>query len=289
MKLAKILLPVDFSERGLGSARYASGLAQHFASELTLLHVNELSVAGLSVPAGLRGLIGTDWVSGYEAHLRLELETYQRSEFQNVNLETVVVSGEPAKSIVEYAHSRKVDLIVMPTRGYGPFRRFLLGSVTAKVLSDADCPVWTGAHMEDNSNLHWKVMNHVLCAIDGGPSSERVLNWAWRFANEFNSRFTIVHAVADFEEQHDLTDPKWLEEPFANIKEQIRCLAAKTGCRGEVLVHKGNPRKVVADAAARLRADLLVVGRSRSEGASGRLRPNAYALISDSPCPVVSL
>ncbi len=37
----------------------------------------------------------------------------------------------------------------MPTHGYGPFRRFILGSVTAKVLHDADCPVWTGVHLEE--------------------------------------------------------------------------------------------------------------------------------------------
>jgi len=37
---------------------------------------------------------------------------------------------------------------MMPTHGLGGFRRFLLGSVTAKVLHDADCPVWTGVHLE---------------------------------------------------------------------------------------------------------------------------------------------
>jgi len=37
--LSKILLPVDFSERSLGAARYAKTLADRFHSELTLLHV----------------------------------------------------------------------------------------------------------------------------------------------------------------------------------------------------------------------------------------------------------
>jgi hypothetical protein len=52
------------------------------------------------------------------------------------------------KRIVEFAHNNNITLIAMPTHGYGLFRRFLLGSVTAKVLHDADCPIWTGVHME---------------------------------------------------------------------------------------------------------------------------------------------
>ena len=36
----------------------------------------------------------------------------------------------------------------MPTHGFGPLRRFLLGSVAAKVLHDAQCPVWTSVHTD---------------------------------------------------------------------------------------------------------------------------------------------
>jgi nucleotide-binding universal stress UspA family protein len=47
-----------------------------------------------------------------------------------------------------HALAENASLIILPTHGYGPFRRFLLGSATAKVLRDADCPVLIGAHME---------------------------------------------------------------------------------------------------------------------------------------------
>jgi nucleotide-binding universal stress UspA family protein len=35
----------------------------------------------------------------------------------------------------------------LPTHGLGAFRRSLIGSITAKVLHDAECPVWTGVHL----------------------------------------------------------------------------------------------------------------------------------------------
>jgi hypothetical protein len=57
--------------------------------------------------------------------------------------------GDPASIITEYAARNRVDLIMMPTHGYGTFRSLLLGSVTAKVLHDAECPVWTGVHTAD--------------------------------------------------------------------------------------------------------------------------------------------
>ncbi len=54
--------------------------------------------------------------------------------------------GDPASLIIDYTNDNGIDLICLPTHGYGTFRRALLGSVTAKVLHDAGIPVWTSAH-----------------------------------------------------------------------------------------------------------------------------------------------
>ena len=47
----------------------------------------------------------------------------------------------PPIRIVSYAREHTIDLIMMPTHGYGPFRSLLIGSVTAKVLHDIELPV----------------------------------------------------------------------------------------------------------------------------------------------------
>ena len=59
-----------------------------------------------------------------------------------------VAEGDPGSRIVEAARASGFDLIMMPSRGRGTFRSALLGSVTAKVLHDAECAVWTAAHTE---------------------------------------------------------------------------------------------------------------------------------------------
>jgi nucleotide-binding universal stress UspA family protein len=286
MKLSKILLPVDFSEQGVAAAAYAAGLARHFQAELTLLHVNPLIVPALITPREFSGPIDTGWITALEAQRRRDLACYQAGEFRDVNLKRVVTTGDPAQQIVEHAHGAKTDLIVMPTHGYGPFRRFLLGSVTAKVLHDAECPVWTGSHLRDTSAHGWRPVKQVLCAVDIGPASERVLDWAWRFAGAFAARLAIVHAIPKLEPPMELLEPDaadWRAEPAAA---QIRCLQTKTGASGEVVIEGGDPSEVVANTAAEMNADMVVIGRSP---AKGRLRTNAYSIIRDSPCPVLSV
>ena len=59
------------------------------------------------------------------------------------------ISGSFSSIQPKWAKANQIDLIMMPTHGYGRFRALLLGSVTAKVLHDADCPVWTAVHREE--------------------------------------------------------------------------------------------------------------------------------------------
>jgi nucleotide-binding universal stress UspA family protein len=58
---------------------------------------------------------------------------------------------------------------------------------------------------------------------------------------------------------------------------------------GEVVIDAGAPHAVVARVAERANADLVVIGRGVNTGLLGRLRANAYEIIRNSPCPVLSL
>jgi Universal stress protein family len=60
---------------------------------------------------------------------------------------------------------------MMPTRGSGRFRAFVLGSVTAKVLNDAECPVWTDAHMEEHQREMDLGIHNIVCAADDTEES----------------------------------------------------------------------------------------------------------------------
>jgi nucleotide-binding universal stress UspA family protein len=282
MKLTKILLPVDFSEQGDGAVHQAAALARHFGSSLVLLHVNPVLIPALTSPGEFSGAIDTGWITALEAQARTDLDAYHRSDLSGIGVRRIVVTGDPAASIVEAAHIEKPDLIVMPTHGYGPFRRFLLGSVAAKVLHDVEAPVWTGAHLQKTSQPLWKRIGSVICAIDfrmPGPE----LAWAGGFASEFGAELTVVHAVHAMEPR----DPEAMGA--AQAGEHIRCLLRKLSIAGEILIEEGDPAQVVRAAANRRSADLVVIGRSPREGVLGRLRTIAYSIVRDAPCPVVSV
>jgi len=262
-----ILVPIDFSERAAPAARSAKSLAAQFDSPLTLLHAApplDLADIGGQMAAGLS--------HQHETRLREELDAFLAGELPTPPVTRILTPGDPAAVIVREAHER-AGLIVMPTHGYGPFRRFILGSTTAKVLHDADCPVWTGVHLE-NAPASSVPLSRVLCAVDLGPQSSKTLCWAAALAIQFGARLTLMHVCLGAADA---------------ARREIEGLAAFVHAEAEPLLATGDPPATICSAAGRLSADVLVIGRGSAAGVFGRLRANAYSIIRQSPCPVVSV
>ncbi len=289
--LERILVPVDFSDNSLIAVRDAGSLARVFHSEVTLLHINEFLVFHpLSGPLGY-GISSTEAQRTEHVNWRRkQLDGFATAELQDVAVKKIVCSGDPAKLIAEFARNQSSDLIVMPTRGYGPFRRFLLGSVTAKILHDVDCPVWTGAHLEKAPASPFDI-HHVMCAVNFGPRSCHAIRWAADFASQLGAKLTVIHAV--LESPSGLPDRytfQWHEESQWGAKERLRGLLLDTGVAGEALVvSDGDIAHSVAEAAREKEAGLLVIGRSCAGSARSRLGSHTYPIICGSTCPVVSI
>ena len=287
--LAKILLPVDFSGRCRGGARYVEALGARFDSEITLLHVlppPHYEFSALEVG----GSVLTELYAVRATQARLDLDAHLHDELGSLNVRRVLLEGDPARKIVEYAHTEHIDLIVMPTHGYGPFRRFILGSVTAKVLHDADCPVWTGVHLEEAPPMDEIALRHVVVAVDLGSESIQALEWAAWLASVYKARLTLIHATPSLEGRTgEYFDPDWRTHLAEQAREKIDELSARAGAQPEILIENGDTPHVVCGVAERLSADVLVIGRGSAAGMFGRLRTNAYAVIRQAPCPVVSV
>jgi nucleotide-binding universal stress UspA family protein len=288
--LRKILIPIDFSDRCRGAARFAApSLATHFSSEVTLLHVlpryGEFGAAELGIS------LGENWIAQRKVQARQDLDSFLSKELSQLPVKKVVAEGDPARCIVEYAHSEHTDLILMPTHGYGPFRRLLLGSVTSKVLHDSDCPVWTGVHLDKEPSVEPLVLGHILCAVDLEEHSTKTLRWASRLATEFKAKLTVVHVAAllDGRTQSHYFAPQWRDYVMDEARADIQTLLQNVGTCADVDLELGDIVDSVCFAAERLNADLLVVGRGSAADGSGRFRTHAYAVIRRSPCPVVSV
>jgi nucleotide-binding universal stress UspA family protein len=287
--MARILLPVDFSERSIGAARYAEALAEHYNSEVTMLHVVPPPHYEFSAIEAGGAMLG-ELYSNRTAALKKELETYLREELPGLKASRLLLEGDPARTIVDYAHEHGMNLIVLPTHGYGPFRRFILGSVTAKVLHDADCPVWTGVHLEQAPPVDKIHFRTVMVALDLADHSDKTLSWATQFACNQKARLVVVHATPSLEGRTgEYFDPNWRTHLATQANERITDLQTAVGSKAEVVIEAGDVPHVVCDAAIDSEADLLVIGRGSAAGIFGRLRANAYSIIRQSPCPVASV
>jgi universal stress protein A len=138
-KVKKILAPTDLSKLSCAAVRYALEMAREQDAEVIAYHVisedgdwfgkdDELNPAGAFMP-----------------QLKKRLHEFIRENFADmvgkVNITELVEAGVPYNRIVAKAEEEKVDLIVMSTHGRTGFEQIMLGSVTAKVVARAGCPV----------------------------------------------------------------------------------------------------------------------------------------------------
>jgi nucleotide-binding universal stress UspA family protein len=276
--LAKILLPVDFSQRAQGAARYARCLAERCRSEIILVHA--LPPLHTDFGPDVAGAMLVDVYRTRAEQAAKELDQFLADELAGIPTRRLVLHGDPAAEIVRFAHAEPVDLIAMPTHGYGPFRRFILGSNTAKVLHDADCPVWTGVHLDEAPDAAHVSLQTILCAVDLGAHSDKTLAWAASLQRTFGAHLIVMHAVAAH------SDAPGIQEA---AREELKHLQRTVGVDADLLLETGEPARAICAAATRTAANVVVIGRGSAAGDFGRLRTNSYAIIRQSPCPVVSV
>jgi nucleotide-binding universal stress UspA family protein len=180
----------------------------------------------------------------------------------------------------------------MPTHGYGPFRRFILGSVTAKVLHDVSFPVLTGAHVEGVPEGEIQPYRTVACAVDLAAHSEAVLKWAKGFSDAVGAKLHVIHAAPSIERllgESEHWPPNLAETVAVERTVQVEELMSRVGAKGEIHIACDEVAAYASAVAAEIGADLMVIGRSSDAGAMGRLRSHSMSLIREAPCPVVSI
>jgi nucleotide-binding universal stress UspA family protein len=208
-------------------------------------------------------------------------------ELAGLAIRSLLVKGDPARAIVETAQAEQADLIMMPSHGY-TFNRFLIGSVTAKLLHGTECPVWTGAHVEGPPVPEFAIRS-VLCAIDLGSRSNKVVSWAAQLAAEFGARLTLAHVTDSVElwgPGGSYVDQKWKEAVVGDAFQRITKLQQEIGLKAEVFVGSGDVPKVLSEAAKQTKADVLV---AECYPYGGNLRIHGYAIICAVPIPVLSV
>ena len=263
-------------------ARQAIGLAEHFGSEITALRV--LAPVSDGIPGMFDtsvGRLATRRTRGWA-----QMDNFVRAHLRHVSVRPLLCDGDPAAEILKQAAQDGSDLIMMPTHGFNECRRLLLGSVAAKCLHEAACPVWTGPHRSRSSNLEAASLSHIVCAIALGSDGCRGLEWAAGLAEAFHSALTVLYLAprADLPTDECCKLP-WRCHAFTDgsgVTSRFR----RAGCVSrQILVETGDVSKTVSVLAERLDADLLVLDHNPPNGA--RLSNVGYEIIRASACSVL--
>ena len=131
----RILVPIDFSEESFQALKDTLAFSDPTPSVVHAIHV--LSPLESTEPGNIWQSVDT------ETRKAKVMESFAEAfpEGEDMGISLVIDEGEASAKIIDYAKQHDIGLIVMPSTGKTGLSRFLMGSVTERVMRFAHCPV----------------------------------------------------------------------------------------------------------------------------------------------------
>jgi nucleotide-binding universal stress UspA family protein len=265
IRIRQILCPIDFSPFARRALDHAALLARWYEAELTVLHVSpQLPTLFAMEPApNAATLAPFDREALGRELLKFVGETVNIAPRSQL----VVRAGAAAGTILDFAAESKADLIVLGTQGRTGFERFMLGSVTEKVVRKARCPVLTVPRGATDGPER-PLFGRILCAVDFSPAADRAAQYALSLAQEAKSHLTMLHVVEWLPDESFSRYPGFDADHFrksllTDARARLESLVpeeARAWCEVDTRVVCGKPYEEIARIAHNDAADLVVLG-----------------------------
>jgi nucleotide-binding universal stress UspA family protein len=286
-----ILCPVDFSAFSRRALAHAVALARRYEGRVTILNVLPELPSALFFP-----LSGPSPDTADRQGLWEELRDFGAEAGRQVPMDALVVEGDAARQIVEHAGRTRADVVVMGTHGRSGFERWVLGSVTEKVLRKLECPVLTVPRSWGASDGEPACFRRILCPVDFSTASLRAVEQAVSLAEGAKARLTLLHVV-DWLASPEARGGRRLDEYRAYVERdglrRLRALvpeAARDWCEPRETVVFGKPWREVLSRAAEEEADLIVMG-VHGRGALDLMLfgSTTHHVVREATCPVLTI
>jgi nucleotide-binding universal stress UspA family protein len=220
--IKKILVPVDFSEPSKTAVNYGLSLALQFNASLVLTHIVPSSTAFAYTFPTESFAFEKEQVQQAKSMLPTLIPKEYRDR---VNLQTIVKVGEVRSELMGILNDEKIDLLVMGTHGRNVFERFLLGSLTERMLRKVTVPVLTVSHLDPTRDLHTQgpvPLRHVLYATDLSDSAEVGLNFSAGLARGAGARLTVLHVMRPLDTIYWGAECGYYVDEVESLKEDAR-------------------------------------------------------------------
>jgi nucleotide-binding universal stress UspA family protein len=135
---SKLLVPIDGSDNSFRALDDAIFLSKRLRVQITTLHVAEnLPFVHVQSEKAFQKLI-----SNYENKSQNIMDKARKRGNKNeVKVESVLMRGDPASSIIDFSKKGNYDTIIMGRRGMGRLSQLVLGSTSNKVLNHSECTI----------------------------------------------------------------------------------------------------------------------------------------------------
>ncbi len=295
LEIKVILCPVDFSESSVRAYHHALSLAEHYRAKLVAQHIVELSrypYADYAASAGDYAEFCRTLREGGKEQLREFLKNHARNEIQP---ELVVHEGSAPDCILSFAQAQKVDLIVMGTHGRRGYDRFVLGSVTNRVMRRTSCPVLTVCqtpHEPVSSDIGAsEARDHrlvrILFCTDFSENSERALSYAISATEEYDAELTLLHVL---EETHSAARAEEVMAKAAAQLDQLIPAQARKSLKIKTAVRFGKPYQQIIQFAQETQVDMVAMGvHGRGALDLAAFGSTTYRVLQLGPCPVLAV
>lgn len=190
----KIMCAVDFSDFSHLILSYGRALAAEFHARLYVCHVqNDMVMLSSHGQAYI--------VSETVAKERLDdtkviLENLVKE--QGIEAQIIVSQGHAADEITQVVQDKNIDLVIAATHGGSGIKRFLIGSVTERLVKTLTCPLLV-LHSQENHpafpNVFRVPLERILVGCDFSPESDLAFDYGLSLAQEFQAELHLVHVI----------------------------------------------------------------------------------------------
>jgi nucleotide-binding universal stress UspA family protein len=245
----RILVPLDGSPLGENVVPYARLLGRSLKASIDLLRVTE--PVPPEVGDILKGQYPHEIAAGLQHQARQYLDKLTPSASRGgVKITCLVEEGSPAEVIVKAAEAQPATLVAMSTHGRSGVTRWVLGSVTDKVLHATTNPLLIIRPQEKTVVVRDPTVDNIIAPLDGSAIAEQALPHLIALAKALGAKVTLVRVVpttayymgmmdypsAAYQELLDAeeeTAGKYLAEIAARLRGEGVAIAAEKLGRGE--------------------------------------------------------
>jgi nucleotide-binding universal stress UspA family protein len=255
VEFKKILCPVDFFKASSKAFDYALRLAANYGARVHVLHVVAPVISSVyGAPFSVE-----DLTAGFEKESKKLLEKYKNQAAKaNIRLTTEVRLGDIDLGILHSIEDQKADLVVMGTHGRRGFERFILGSVTERMIRHCPVPLLTIGVAKKGRPSSPKT-RRLLVTTDFSAGTAEAVAHALSIGQRFQAKVTLLHVLHDEAAQ---AAGKYRDSLIRGIELQLHKFIPERAfdwCEIETRIEDGAPSTVIPNLVEAGGFDLVVM------------------------------